>query len=135
MPGASRYAKSNVAHYPPACGVNCFDGVSVDRCFLTVPSNAYDYYKADPTWSRFDLRGTGAPTSIDRLDTNQVSIHTTGHSIVIRNLPANTNVAIYNLAGQMVQSLRPATQDVAIELPAGTVYIVRIGNQTQKVKL
>ena len=121
--------------YPPVCGVNCFDGVSVDRCFLTVPSNAYDYYKADPTWSRFDLQGSGAPTAIDQPEANPVSIHATGHSIVISNLPADTDVTIYNLAGQMVQSIRPTTQNVEIELPAGILYIVRTGDRTQKVKL
>lgn len=121
--------------YPPVCGANCFDGVSVEQCFLTVPSNVYDSYKADPTWSRFDLRGTGAPALMDRTAVGRVSVHTTGHSIVIRNLPADTDVAIYNLAGQMVQSLRPATQEIEIELPAGTLYIVRAGDQTCKIRL
>lgn len=121
--------------YPPVCGDNCFDGVSVSQCTLTVPSNAYDYYVANSPWNQFDIQGTGSPAATDELRTHQVSIHTTGNSIVIRNLPADSEVIIYNLAGQTVQSLHATTQEVEIELPKGAIYIVRTGDQTQKVKL
>lgn len=118
---------------PPVCENDCFEAVSKTRCNLIVPRGCYSYYWVAPVWADFNKI-----TETDFSDNVEVSINNTeviveNRCIVIKGLPDNATVDIFQIDGTLVYHAQ-SYGDILRYRPAkfGT-YLVVIANKTYKL--
>jgi hypothetical protein len=94
---------------------------------LTAEAN-YDFQASatdEPLNDRFALRA-GATTGLPSSVFNKVLIYAAEGRVYIENLTIGDKVAIYNLTGQLVETLRATSPDTSVALPAKGVYVVKV---------
>ena len=64
---------------------------------------------------------------------SQFSIYASTNAIILENPPSNAKISVYNLRGEQIPFANPGNpQILRILVPKG-IYLVRIGNQTQRI--
>jgi len=67
---------------------------------------------------------------------NQISVQTTGKTIVLGNLPGNAKVEMYNMQGKRVYTGNSANlQTLSISVQAKGFYIVKVSFGSEKKTL
>ena len=98
---------------------------------LTVPQGCKSAYQSAEPWKNFwNIVEVGTQSGIDDIVSNKVSIHVDGTTISIQDAD-NQRIDIYSLSGAKVYS----GYDNVIDLGAKGLYIIRIGNHSQKLIL
>jgi hypothetical protein len=106
----------------------------VDKATATLtellPDMRYDFQASAtsaPVTDRFALRAgvsgtTGLPASVF----NKILIYAADNHLYIKNATVGDNIAIYNLAGQLITSLTANAPEFSQPLPAKGVYVVKV---------
>lgn len=121
---------------PPNCTSSSFSRVNMESCTLYIPEGAKEAYNISP-WNEFgeiietDFAGTEEIASDTQVET---LIYGTSGKIIIENAAAGTAVTVYTANGSIFYNGITAEANTEISAPNG-IYIVKCGNQTQKVIL
>ncbi|MDL2263000.1 leucine-rich repeat domain-containing protein, partial [Bacteroidales bacterium OttesenSCG-928-I21] len=78
----------------------------------------------------FTTKG-GNPNSVPSINNSELKLYVIDKTLVVEN--AQDNIAVYNIAGQMITTLIPTENITRISLPKTGVYIVKAGNKTFKL--
>lgn len=97
------------------------------NCNLFVPSGCIDAYKAATTWKNFTKISTSGVTDIE---TAEVAVSRSPYGITVIGGEGLTT-EVYTLTGALVY----AGTDAEIALPAGAVYIVKVGDKVFKIAI
>lgn len=111
----------NYASYP------AFTDKVYQNCELIVPAGAEENYKANDVWKNFVSIST---SGVQDVEASSIAVVKVAGGIAILG-GENVTAQVYNLNGMMVYS----GNDGVIELPAGNIYIVRVGNKTYKMAM
>lgn len=115
---------------PPSLFATGFADRTYGNARLTVPVGSISAYRNADNWKRFmniyDTEGNDNDdvTAIGEISISDVSISVSAGMAVIENLPLDTVVEIFDIAGRMIYRGMQAT--VRIE-PGKGIYIVKIG--------
>ena len=121
-----------LAQAPPSVGDGNFTGEQYLNVILYVPQGLLGTYQNADTWKNFwDIQEFNA-TRIDEVNTNDIAIAVTANGISLSDADGKA-VAVYTVAGALVEKIDSYAGE-EITLDKG-VYIVRVGNNTLKVRL
>jgi hypothetical protein len=88
-----------------------------------------------PIDSRFALRA-GGTTELPASVFNKIIVYTTDNQVYIKNVTEGDRVEIYNIAGQLVETLRVTSSDISVALPGKGVYVVKVtGSESVVTKI
>ncbi|MBP5364688.1 MAG: leucine-rich repeat domain-containing protein [Bacteroidales bacterium] len=73
------------------------------------------------------------PTALAANDTQEMMVAAVGGDIVITN--AGCHITVSDLAGRIIYNQKAATDKINITVPARGLYIVKVGNTTQKIAI
>ncbi len=106
---------------------------------LYVPASAINEYKATAPWSWFGtiLPIEDATTQIDATSTNDYNIVANGSNIIVKSDADGEKVSIYTINGQLIgtTAIRNGSAVINTNLKSGSVAIVKIGQNTYKIRL
>jgi len=119
---------------PPVTAEGCFNEIDMELCTLYVPMSVKDSYGAAEGWSLFRKTSSGISENGVIID-NPVSVFTEQDAIVVKGAKEGDIITVYTASGVQVQTLTSDGNDQRIGVPAGAIYIVKVGNQTCKVAL
>lgn len=106
----------------------CFTETVYNNCVLSVPGEALEAYKAAEPWKNFKQI---LPTvGINEIAVDNISVDKVPGAIIVSGAE-NMPVSVINLAGTVVYQ----GNEGRIELPAGAIYIVKIGAKAFKVAM
>jgi hypothetical protein len=117
---------------PISVNSSVFNFVNKTTCKLYVPKGSYSAYWLAPVWGDFIniIEEDATATAIATVNLNKSLIYPISNGIAIESYEM-IPVAIFNLAGQKVYQ---ATINGKAEIPLNHgVYIVRAGNESQKI--
>ena len=130
--GLTKYYSFSVV--PPTCGNQALDDINKWECTLYVPNESSDEYQAASQWKDFffvEEMDDAADISNIGYEPSPVSIEAKDGVITIKGKRPQDLVSVYNSQGGLVE----ATAADTITLSQHGIYIVRIGNYTQKIIL
>lgn len=130
--GLTKYYSFSVV--PPTCGDQALDDINKWECTLYVPNESSDEYQAASQWKDFffvEEMDDAADISDIESDASPISIEARDGVITIKGKRPQDLVSIYNSQGGLVE----ATTADTITLSQHGIFIVRIGNYTQKIIL
>ena len=118
---------------PPTCDNYPFKNVSKTDCILYVPVGSLQAYKAADHWSDFEniVEMDMASISVDNSTADNFNAYMQGNTLIVEGAGQSMNVAVYNQAGVLVQSLFAAGEQAQIALSQRGVYIVQIQSNKQ----
>lgn len=95
---------------------------------LYVYESAYEAYKADRYWGRFNniIKVDNMPTDVENTDASSVVIYTQGGLLYVEGVETDYNV--FDSTGNLIYTGR----DAQLSLPRG-VYMITVGGEVQKV--
>ena len=95
---------------------------------LYVYESAYEAYKADRYWGRFNniIKVDNMPTDVENTDASSVVIYTQGGMLYVDGVETDYNV--FDSTGKLIY----IGSDAQLQLPRG-VYMIAIGGEVQKV--
>ena len=99
---------------------------------LYVPKGTVEAYRAQEIWGRFKNIEEHSLTDISNVEDDKVAIEVNAGAIVVSNA-VGKSVSVYDVLGKLVEKFN-AYSGEEILLGKG-IYIVRVGNNTMKVKL
>jgi hypothetical protein len=76
------------------------------------------------------FEATGTPIRLPQIAGNNISVHATGNSIVLQNLPAGAKVEVFGLNGNLITTSHLGVQ--TIEVHAKGMYIVKVSSGSEK---
>ena len=117
---------------PPKVGANNFTSSHYQNATLYVPKGSLATYQAADVWKEFWEIVEFDATGIEGVNANDIAIEVTANGITLSDADGKT-VAIYSANGTRVANIDSYVGE-EITLDRG-VYIVRVGNNTLKVKL
>jgi hypothetical protein len=93
-----------------------------------ITDGAYSFDAAAGTIeNRFALRGTTpGTTDLPASVFNKTTVYAADNNVYVKNLTVGDQVSVYNVAGQLVETLRATSPDTSIALPAKGVYVVKV---------
>jgi len=109
---------------------NCFGGVDKKTCKLFVPKGSYNAYWLAYVWGDFENIIEENVTANDNISDKNITISNYPNGISI-NAEQTTTIYIFNLSGQKVYEAKIQGTE-SITLNKG-IYIVRVGNESQKI--
>ncbi len=113
---------------PPVCGdYLCSDYIPLPT--LYVPQGCKSVYQAADVWCDFSLEEYDF-TGVNDVKTQKMTVACTDNNIVVGGVEGEM-VEVYDMQGALVYR----GIDTTISLPTHGAYIVRVGNNTQKVVL
>ncbi len=102
---------------------------------LIVPSGSKAAYESAPYWSRFTyITEQDFTTGSTPKEGDFSKIYAANDLIVIESSATNARVEIFSTTGRLVKTIYTQGDRTEVSLPGG-IYIVRMGNHTQKVIL
>ena len=115
---------------PQTINSNVFYNVNGSTCKLYVPKGSYNAYWNAPTWWRFENIIESNVTSNDFTNNKSITISNTSNGVCIKT-DKSISVSIFNLSGQKVYEAKIQGAE-NINLNKG-IYVVRVGNESQKI--
>ncbi len=119
---------------PPVAGEGCFNEVDMELCTLYIPEVSKVVYGAVEGWFQFRNIVSGVSMNGAIIE-NNISIFTEKEAIVVKGAKEGDIISVYTASGEQVQTLTSDGNDQWINVAAGAVYIVKVGDQTSKVAL
>lgn len=116
---------------PPVADATAFAGVDCKNVSLYVPEGSEAAYKEADVWKEFKIE-----TIVAGIHTAETSAYTWSVAdgvLTVKNLPASSAVALYQVNGQLLESAE-ATGEVHFTLPQQGVYLLKVNGKSQKVK-
>ena len=113
-------AVSNTSTYP------AFAAAVYENASLETPAGTEEAYKTAAVWQNFKNHST---VGLNEVENDVISISKNGSGIAV--LGATGIISVYNMAGATVYQ----GEEGIIELPAGSIYIVRVGGKAFKIAL
>ena len=111
----------------------------INYATLYVPVSAINEYKATAPWRWFGtiLPIEDATTQIDATSTNDYNIVANGNDIIVKSDADGEKVSIYTFSGQLIgaTAIRNGSAVINTNLKSGSVAIVKIGQNTYKIRL
>ena len=97
---------------------------------LYVYESAYEAYKADRYWGRFNniIKVDNMPTDVENTDASSVVVYTQGGMLYVEG--ADADYSVFDASGRLVYTGR----DAQLQLPRG-VYVIVVGGEVEKVVL
>lgn len=97
---------------------------------LYVYESAYEAYKADRYWGRFNniIKVDNMPTDVENTDALSVVVYTQGGMLYVEG--ADADYSVFDASGRLVYTGR----DAQLQLPRG-VYVIVVGGEVEKVVL
>lgn len=126
---------SILAVTPPTLGASVFfatDGAYAAT--LTVPKGAKAAYEANEEWKKFGTIVESDGSSVNEFEAAKAVIWGAHNTVYVKNAEAGTVVNVYDLTGAVVAS-GVADGDLALQVAAKGVYIVKAGKAVAKVRL
>jgi hypothetical protein len=125
--GCSSVGNMNVtATIPPTLGANALLGVP-RTASLSVPPVGFEAYKQAPQWKEFYLVESGLPME----ETKAIQLMSMDKQLQFRNVPENTTIRIFDVAGIKQIDMVNTASDFGVELQEG-LYLVQIGDKRYK---
>ena len=126
---------SILAVTPPTLATNKpFYPSAMTTATLTVPKGAKAAYEANEEWKKFGTIVESDGSSVNEFEVAKVVIWGADNTVYVKNAEAGTVVNVYDLTGAVVAS-GVADGDLALQVSAKGVYIVKAGKAVAKVRL
>jgi len=119
---------------PPTIDPSVFEGVNQDSCALIVPKGAMIAYVSADIWKDFTPI-YAISTSVPKNEASQATIFTESDGIVVKGAEAGTSITVYSASGFQLVTLTANDDEQRIALPAGALYLVKVGDQAFKVAM
>lgn len=110
-------------------GMNVFENIDKDKCILYVPKGAKALYEVVDQWKYFKHIVEENATGIVGAFANGISFVVKNRALTIMNAPANINVRIYTIAGELVY----AGYETTVQLPDAGTCIIGVNGKTKTV--
>lgn len=120
---------------PPKLGADVFSDVNKNTCSLYVPYRTDSKYAAADQWKDFKKVYIFYPDSEPENEASQATIFTESDGIVVKGAEAGTSITVYSASGIQLVTLTANGDEQRIALPAGALYLVKVGNQAFKVAM
>lgn len=120
---------------PPTLGAEVFGGVNKSTCTLHVPYRTTSKYAAADQWKDFTKVSEFNPDSEPENEASQATIFIESDGIVVKGAEAGTSITVYSASGIQLVTLTANGDEQRIALPAGAIYLVKVGNQAFKVAM
>lgn len=120
---------------PPKLGADVFSDVNKSTCSLYVPYRTNSKYAAADQWKDFKKIYIFYPDSEPENEASQATIFTEPDGIVVKGAEAGTIITVYSATGIQKIKLIANGDEQRIALPAGALYLVKVGDQTFKITL
>lgn len=121
--GCSAVSNMNVvASVPPALGNNALIGIPRSAS-LVVPPSGFEAYKSAPQWKEFYIVKSGLTVN----DPNSILLLGTNNQLQLQNIPENSSVQVFNMAGVKLIDLSNPGTNITLDLAEG-LYLVKIGD-------
>ncbi len=120
-----------LATTPPAADATSFAGVNCKNVSLYVPEGSETAYKEADVWKEFKIETIIA--GIHTAEAAAVTLSVEDGVLTLKNLPAASSVALYNVGGQLLEAAE-ATGEAHFTLPQQGVYLVKVNGKSHKVK-
>lgn len=101
---------------------------------LTVPKGAKAAYEANEEWKKFGTIVESDGSSVNEFEAAKAVIWGADNTVYVKNAESGTVVNVYDLTGAVVAS-GVADGDLALQVAAKGVYIVKAGKAVAKVRL
>ena len=111
---------------PPVCGTQALDDINKWNCTLLVPDSSIDAYRAADQWKEFFFIES---SSVGNIVADECAVWVENGKLMFSGFPTDTQVNIYNIAGQLVHS---GEMESCPDMPTG-LYIVAINGLTYKI--
>ena len=111
---------------PPVCGTQALDDINKWNCTLLVPDKSIDAYKTADQWKEFFFIES---SSVGNIVADECAVWVENGKLMFGGFPTDTQVNIYNIAGQLVHS---GEMESCPNMPTG-LYIVAINGLTYKI--
>ena len=113
------------------------DTFSNYNCTLKVPEAGKDAYKAHEIWSQFKTIQTIDVTGVSQMPDQAVLIQSEGGVLTVQGLDDGQQVSVLSIDGTQAGAAvsRNGQATVGINLKAGSVAIVKIGDWSVKVAI
>lgn len=120
---------------PPEIGVDGFSSVDKFGCTVFVPEGSMKAYEMANKWRDFKDIMEIALTETEAIVDMPLVLSTERGAVVVKGVVAGSKITVCNLQGTELRSVYSDGDEQRIELPSGSIYIVRAGNQWTKVAL
>ncbi len=134
------YACSNLINlgvakaFPPVVDYYTLDLVSKTNCNLAVPTGSLILYRSAPYWGEFaNITEVNFNTSTHITFGQSYQCFKTRDGLTIKNLKQDDYVEIYTLQGLSLTKQRAFTEVMNLHLPVKGIFIVKIGEFTEKI--
>ncbi len=71
--------------------------------------------------------------SVNNIEVEAVAVYAYNRTIVVEN--AEAQIAVFDISGRMVATLKPASSRIEMQMPKAGLYIVKVGTENRKVVL
>ena len=115
-------------------GKETFDNGTYVKAILHVPAGSLANYQTADYWKLFFIQEEDFPNNVPLVeDKTQPCIKMENGNVIVEN--ARDMITVYDLSGTVVKHLQAQNGRVEMSLPKHRVYIVKVGNKTEKVVL
>lgn len=136
------YACSNLTNLgvaktlPPVVDYYTLDLINKTSCTLTVPTSSRTLYADAPYWGEFlTITEVDFNTSTDIPFQQSYRCFKTRDGLSIRNLTPGDWIEIYSLHGLSITKQKASAEAMNIHLPVRGIFVVKIGEFTEKIIL
>lgn len=102
------------------------------NCTLFVPAGSKSAYEAANQWNGIS-KIVESPTALNTPSDNNFSIKIINGQLIVSDIEAGKTIEIFSLQGVVVERLISTNESTTINLPTKGIYIVRVGNKTEKI--
>lgn len=120
---------------PPECEDNCFYGMFLNDCLLTIPEGTKDAYASAREWRKFKNVAEKEYTSVDRIAEAVPVVRACENKLIFEGFGKATQVNVYDMAGAAVGSLVIAPTYDEVEIDAEGLVVVDCGSFSCKLVL
>jgi len=119
---------------PPVVDYYALDLISKTSCNLTVPTGSHTLYSNAPYWGEFtNITEINFNTSNHIFSSHPYRCYKTRDGLYIKNLNPDDWVEIYTFHGLTVTKQKASSAEMHLPLPVRGIFIVKIGEFTEKV--
>jgi len=119
----------------PYSAPSFFQNIVVGNVKLYVPAASLTLYQANTFWSTFQSVSAITTTAVNTVKGYEFKVYPTQSGMCVNSTVANDLIEVYTTLGVRVTSARSQVGSTSIDVPSGTIYIVRMGGKTAKVIL
>ncbi|MFZ4725678.1 MAG: leucine-rich repeat domain-containing protein [Paludibacter sp.] len=121
---------------PASILANTFANVNKTTCSLVVPVGATTAYKSANYWKDFlNVTEKNFNTSINGISIDGIRIYASHSSIIIEGITKAEKISIFTLDGKLLKQIKSQGAKMTIEVPESGVYLVKVGERMEKIKM